>query len=97
MIATTIEQSKLLLAAGFSPQEADMVYYGIDKTQFPVIIPMDYVRFIPRDSGSIPAWSFGALWDLCKEFHLVFDTGDDSAGKVMETMVKRLIAHKETK
>jgi hypothetical protein len=94
MIATTIEQSKLLLAAGFSPQEADMVYYGIDKTQFPVIIPMDYVRFIPRDSGSIPAWSLGALWNLCNEYCMVFDTQEDTAEQVIETMVTRLIAYK---
>jgi hypothetical protein len=59
-IATTIEQSKRLLALGVPPETADMHYYQIANLE-------DWVLTVGGKLGTsndVPAWSFACLYEM---------------------------------
>lgn len=59
-IATTIEQSKRLLALGVPPETADMHYYQIANLK-------DWVLTVGGKLGTsndVPAWSFACLYEM---------------------------------
>lgn len=70
MIATSVEQSKRLLAIGIKPESADMSYVGYQwnndvasDLEMETIEPVGglTVGNMPQD---FPAWSLSALWDM---------------------------------
>ena len=66
-IATSIEESKRLLGLGIDPNTADMRWYREQKW-FPYELqPYPYNESIITDGNESmkPAWSLGALLDLC--------------------------------
>lgn len=76
-IATTIEQSKRLLAAGIDPASADMCYKTLDvepresddELMFDFITRpyseyFKYVEPLGLSCRAIPAWSLSRLWDI---------------------------------
>lgn len=65
-IATTIEQSKKLLALGVSPESADMGYNGVVNRDIGRTRYDEYPTTMPN-MDSIPAWSFLALTNLMPE------------------------------
>lgn len=93
MIATTIEQSKRLLAAGISPETADMIWAQHSDFSKPFLTVKPHTTIRRMIGGhSLPAWSLSALWDLCKEkgFQLEFCTKEDSSERMIEHMVSIL-------
>ena len=73
-IATTIEQSKRLLAAGLDPASADMCYANVEFN--PNYLPdirlsvITYAKCVETyktvgliAEGIVPAWSLSRLWD----------------------------------
>ena len=91
MIATSIEMSRALLDAGISPETADMMWEQHFEYQPPFLTVKPHTTlgkyFI---SHAIHAWSLSALWNLCKDKQLNFDTDMDSAEEVMQTLVNEL-------
>lgn len=74
-IATTIEQSKRLLAAGLDPASADMCYANVEFN--PNYLPdirlsvITYAKCVETyktvgliAEGIVPAWSLSRLWDI---------------------------------
>ena len=88
MIGTTIEQSKRLIEAGYLPETADMHWFlGVET-------PMLYATRCFYYSGQefvVPAWSLGALWDLCEDYNLSFSTQEDRTDGIIETLVRKLV------
>ena len=85
-IATTIEQSKRLIAAGLDPKSADMRW-----EQFPGIVPRlcyqpDAIPLIAPKV--VPAWSLSRLIDI----HRNFDYGpmNDGSAAVIDCLVRAL-------
>lgn len=98
MISTTIEESKRLIAAGISPDTADMCWRNYALTydfghamEVRTVEPILYA-FNAKSKDDIPAWSLGALWDLCKEkgYCLEFNTKEDTSEGMIEHMVNIL-------
>ena len=76
-IATTIEQSKRLLAAGLDPASADMCYieeiitngigcipYKRTWSEYPCVDTHE--EYEGPEPVSLPAWSLSRLWDIMK-------------------------------
>lgn len=91
-IATTIEQSKRLLAAGIDPESADMRW-----EQFPGLVPRlcyqpDVMPLIvPKVT---PAWSLSRLWDICDDSGIgPFNFGGDSieSSEIVAKLVEWII------
>lgn len=81
-IATTIEQSKRLLAAGIDPASADMCYANVEFN--PNYRPDIRLSVIPYAKcvetyktvgliaeGIVPAWSLSRLWDIMRGFLII--------------------------
>lgn len=97
MIATTIEQSRRLLEAGVSASTADMCYQNYE---FEVEENGDVIHESCRPVGGLhvgnpfndfPAWSLGALWNLCGDNAIELCTADCTAEEVITILVTRLI------
>lgn len=80
MIATTIDQSKRLLAAGVEPKSADMRW---EASPFGWHLVLGY-----HPSMTNPAWSLSALWDL---FHSVDKTHDFETDMTSEELIETLV------
>ena len=76
-IATTIEQSKRLLAAGLDPASADMCYieeiitngigcipYKRTWSEYPCVNTRE--EYEGPEPVSLPAWSLSRLWDIMR-------------------------------
>ena len=103
MIATTIEQSKALLAAGFAPETADVTWIHVSpKGGEPhwALAVGNYLMYGGDYDGqhTVSAWSLGALWDIFYQAGLMFlyDTSEHTSEELVESMVIRLVALKET-
>lgn len=68
-IATTIEQSKRLLAAGIDPKSADMYFGHVDFGGSMQIVELPANPHLDINSTISPAWSLSRLIDL------IADTG----------------------
>lgn len=101
MIATTIEQSKRLLAAGIDPISCDMRWtneveedkgWGFIQTiqEEEYHLELGQPFFDSPDDSSIPAWSLSKLWDILHESGQMFYEYPTtlSADQVLESLVE---------
>ncbi len=101
-IATDVQQSKQLAAAGLDPKTADMRYewwneFSSGKGRW----SFDGLHIGFNDSKDcqnyrvIPAWSLSRLWDLCHQSNEYggwdFDTADIASRDVMESLVRGIL------
>ena len=92
-IATSIQQSKRLLEAGISPETADITWlykYPIGGKPHWALAVGHYLLYGElNEKDTVPAWSLGALWELCKEkgYSLEFNTKEDTPEGMIEHMV----------
>ena len=87
MIATTIDQSKRLLAAGVERKSADMHWTS---SPFGWHLELGY-----HPSMANPAWSLSALWDLFYSMYQPYDFDTDMNSKeLIETLVRIIIFRK---
>ena len=99
-IATTIKQSKRLLAAGIDPRSCDMRWtsevekdegWGFiiteEEEEYHLELGQPFFDF-PSDP-SIPAWSLSRLWDILSGTILGgwFSLGSDTSEDVIEKLV----------
>lgn len=99
-IATTIEQSKRLIAAGLDPESADMCYieeiitdgigcvpYRRTWSEYPCVDTHEGSE-VPCEPVSFPAWSLSRLIDI----HRNFDYGpmDDGSSAVIDCLVRAI-------
>ena len=102
MISTSIEESRALLDAGISPETADMwrtIVQPLKQNGWLLVNDGEPYEILSLYKGEhtalasfedIPTWSLSALWTLCKDKQLKFDTDIDSAEGVMHTLVNAL-------
>lgn len=104
-IATTIEQSKRLLAAGIDPKSADMCYieeiitngigcipYKRTWSEYPCVDTHEESE--GPEMVSLPAWSLSRLWDICNDSGIgPFNFGGNSieSSEIVEKLVKWII------
>ena len=95
MVATTIEQSNRLLKKRVPANSADM-HYVVRKMRFEdgVFVPelYDLKCGKPDGNNTVPAWSFGRLWDMCWLCGLFPQHNGDSE-KLMGWMVDAYVGH----
>lgn len=89
-IATTIEQSKRLLAAGIDPKSADMSWVTIDtpwRKESKTDVVLTIGNPLPRCT---PAWSLSRLWDAFGLDVLGgwFSVGSSTSEDVIEELVR---------
>lgn len=103
-IATTIEQSKRLIAAGLDPESADMMWVvpetfdsGFDGEDEntpdpPASLKLQrYGRYCDT-----PAWSLSALWQMVYELDKTYEFSTVlSADELIETLVRTIILRRE--
>lgn len=99
-IATTVEQSKRLLAAGLDPESADMMWRNVTLTydfghamEVATAEPILYA-FNAKSEDSIPAWSLSKLWDICNDSGIgPFNFGGDDidSSSLIEKLVHWII------
>ena len=88
MIATTIDQSKRLLAAGVDRKSADMRWTSL---MFGWSLDLGYHPSMPN-----PAWSLSALWDLFYSMDRTHDFGTDmTSEELIETLVRIITFRKK--
>ena len=93
MICTTPEQSRMLIKAGIDVSTSDLLWYR-DNGTLNLVARGGYCRLWQWDFNNIPSWSFGALWQLCKELDapLTFSTDDEETTQdTMANMVEHLV------
>lgn len=89
MIATSIEQSKRLIAAGVPMSSADMCYYKAANGLFFLSVRGE-IAFWEHD-----AWSLSALWQMVHELDKTYEFPTIlSSDKLMETLVTTIIYRK---
>lgn len=102
-IATTIEQSKRLLAAGLDPRSCDMRWTNeVEEDEgcgFIIMTEAEEYHLelgqpffdVPSDP-SIPAWSLSRLWDLLSGTILGgwFSVGSSTSEDVIEELVRMM-------
>lgn len=91
-IATTIEQSKRLLAAGLDPGSADMSWHKYKTSKWDLWVGWSD-RELP-DLQVVPAWSLSRLWDICDDSGIgPFNFGGDSieSSEIVAKLVKWII------
>lgn len=88
-IATTIEQSKRLLAAGIDPKSADMYWGHVDFGGSMQIVELPANPHLDINSTISHAWSLSRLWDLLSGTVLGgwFSLGSDTSADVIEKLV----------
>lgn len=96
MIYTTnIEQGQQLLNAGYLPETADSFWLRHPDFRGEYRLMYEQVTswnvFTERAEDCVPAWSLGALWDMCDGVELSFSTGEDRAAYILDALVKKLI------
>lgn len=86
-IATTIEQSKRLLATGLDPGSADMSWHKYKTSKWDLWVGWSD-RELP-DFQSVRAWSLARLWDILSGTTLGgwFSLGSDTSEDVIEKLV----------
>lgn len=102
-IATTIKQSKRLLAAGIDPKSADMCYieeiitngigcvpYKRAWSEYPCVDTHE--EYEGAEPVSLPAWSLARLWDMyrlrCGREFMITSV---PAKELFEVLIERLI------
>ena len=91
-IATSIIQSKKLIAAGLNPETADMIYVSIsDITNLPqyILEVRNIIKNFNKDE--IPAWSLSSLIEIsndCGWYGDDFNVGDCNSESVIESFVE---------
>ena len=102
-IATSISQSKRLLAAGLDPESADMCYVNVEFN--PNYLPdmrlgvITYAKCVETyktvgliAEGIVPAWSLARLWDMyslrCGREFMITSV---PAKELFEVLIERLI------
>lgn len=102
MIATSIEQSKRLIAASLDPGSADMCYANVEFN--PNYLPDIRLSGIPYAKcvetykavgliaeDIIPAWSLAALWDIVHNLDKTYDFDTKmKSDELMELLVKTI-------
>lgn len=95
MIYTTnIEQGQLLLNAGYLWETADAFWVSRPFAGDHVLVfgrLTSWNLFAERKEDCIPAWSLGALWEMCDGVELSFSTREDRAEDIVNTLVKKLV------
>lgn len=102
-IATSIEQSKRLLAAGIDPKSADMCYIEEIITNGIGCVPYKYAWseypcvdthevYEGPELVSLPAWSLSRLWDLLSGTILGgwFSVGSSKSEDIIEELVRMM-------
>lgn len=86
-IATTIEQSKRLLAAGLDPKSADMQWNAVPYRNGKSAIELFVGDVTPN---GVPAWSLSKLWDMLGLDILGgwFSVGSSTSEDVIEELVR---------
>lgn len=89
-IATTIEQSQRLLAAGLDPKSADMYWRHVDFGGSMQIVELPANPHLDIHSTISPAWSLSKLWDLLSGTVLGgwFSIGSDKSEEIIERLVQ---------
>ena len=103
-IATSIEQSKRLLAAGLDPGSADMCYANVEFN--PNYLPdirlsvISYAQCVETykavgliAEGIVPAWSLSRLIDIHGDFN--YGPMNNGSEKVMDCIVESIIVNIE--
>ena len=104
-IATTIEQSKCLIAAGLDPESADMCYKTFDVEDSesddelvfdfitrPYSEYLKYVGPLGLSYRACPAWSLSALWQMVYELDKTYEFPTNlSANELIDTLVATII------
>lgn len=92
---TNIEQGQLLLNAGYLPETADAcwlrlpIFGGEYRLVYGPVTSWNV--FTERAEDRVPAWSLGALWEMCDGVELSFSTREDRAEDIVNTLVKKLV------
>ena len=88
-IATTIDQSKLLLEAGLSPDSADMcTFVGGNPARQVRVIAIGEYRLYGTLENTTPLWSLSRLIDIHGHFQIgVIDNSEE----LIESLVKSII------
>lgn len=91
-IATTIEQSKCLLAAGIDPESADMYWGHVDFGGCFQITLLPANPHLDINSTISPAWSLSRLWDLLSGTILGgwFSVGSSKSEDIIEELVRMM-------
>jgi hypothetical protein len=78
-VATTFEESKILLGIGVPRETADMYYRVVSYFPHEAHVgpaPLYDMDFQLREDDNIPAWSLNALLEIVSPVHLFHDQGD---------------------
>ena len=104
-IATTIEQSKRLIAAGLDPESADMMWVvpetfdsGFDGEDENTPDPQASLKLQRHGRYcDTPAWSLSALWQMVYELdNTTYEFPTElSADELIETLVRTIIFRRE--
>lgn len=90
-IATTIPQSKKLIAAGLEPETADMKYVSIFNFTGTGQYVLDVRNIVENfDEDDIPAWSLSMLIEIsnnCGWYGDEFDVGNCTPDSVLKSFV----------
>ena len=98
MIATSITQSKKLIAAGLNPDTADMIYTSflyesIKDKQYYVLEVRNFVENF--EENEIPAWSLGELIDISCDHgwnsDFQFKIGENTSYELLDECVQFII------
>lgn len=87
MLATTIDQSKRLLAAGVDRKSADMRWAS---APFGWHLELGY-----HPSNANPAWSLSALWDLFYSMDKTHEFDTDMTSEELIEMLVRIITFRK--
>ena len=95
MIATSIEQSRRLIAAGVSVESADATWVGIDTykgKEMGIVHELlcGLHHGIGRDKW-IPAWSLAALWDVLHHLDKTYEFETNMSAEVFLGVLVNLI------
>lgn len=107
MIATTIEQSKRLLEAGYNQETADMSYIHGPVITYKDVSRVEHIEECPpilvlrqELTEFVPAWSLSAIWDIFVKSGIVlnFETDETTSSEVLiDMLVQNLVNAAEGK
>ena len=91
-IATSIEQSRRLLAAGIDTESADTHWFGVSDLELVFGRPF---LFFGQDV-EYPAWSISALWQMVHELDKTYEFPSSlSADELIETLTSTICYRQE--
>lgn len=93
-IATSIEQSKRLIAAGLDPGSADMSWHKYRTSKWDLWVGWSD-RELP-DFQFVPAFSLSALWQIVHEIDKTYEFPTElSAEELIETLTRTICYRRE--